>query len=153
MAEERKAGTELTTLTEEQLRRLIPSITSETRESPEICGAAQVLDAVAEALKDLGTIPSGRLYAWLMPQMSFEWAPSGYKLRNEQIAYDCDILHCLAVDRLPPTYTGMRFTECYHCESNDHVKGGGCWTMKIAKRMGRATRLWIIPNLLITPGN
>lgn len=57
----------------------------------------------------------------------------GYKPRNLQIAKS-DVVHCITVDRLPESYTGMRFSRCYHCNTNEHVKSGGCWTMKRAKR-------------------
>lgn len=58
----------------------------------------------------------------------------GYKQRNLQIAEASDVVHCLVVDRLPETYAGMRFAECYHCHRSDHVKSGGCWTMHRARR-------------------
>lgn len=52
----------------------------------------------------------------------------GYKQRNLKIAENSDIVHCIVVRQLPPSYSGMRFTYCYHCKTNDHVKSGGCWT-------------------------
>ena len=57
----------------------------------------------------------------------------GYKERNIKIAETSDIVHCITVNKLPDNYTGMRFEGCYHCHSKDHVKSGGCWTMKRAK--------------------
>lgn len=57
----------------------------------------------------------------------------GYKPRNLQIAKS-DVVHCITVDKLPETYTGMRFSRCYHCNTNEHVKSGGCWTMIRAKK-------------------
>ena len=52
----------------------------------------------------------------------------GFKERNLQIAYSCDIVHCIVVSDLPSTYRGRRFSSCYHCDTDDHVKSGGCWT-------------------------
>lgn len=78
--------------------------------------------------------------------VSRQWSP-GYKERNIQIAKDCDHLICIAVARLADSYQGMEFDLCYHCKKTDHVKGGGCWTMKYAKSLGKHTQLLIIPNL------
>jgi hypothetical protein len=70
----------------------------------------------------------------------------GYKPRNEKIAKACDVLYCITVDKLPASYTGMRFDFCYHCGSTAHVKSGGCWTMKYATKLGRPTHLVVIEN-------
>jgi hypothetical protein len=70
----------------------------------------------------------------------------GFKERNIQIAQASDVLYCIAVQRLASSYGGMQFTECYHCNKTDHVKGGGCWTMKVANALGKETHLIIIPN-------
>lgn len=58
----------------------------------------------------------------------------GYRERNLLIAGNSDVVHCITVDKLPEGYIGMRFTRCYHCNTNEHVKSGGCWTMHRAKR-------------------
>lgn len=71
---------------------------------------------------------------------------AGYKSRNIQIARTCDILHCLAVDHLPASFAGLTYSSCYHCSRTDHVKGGGCWTMNYAAKLGRPTKLHIIEN-------
>lgn len=63
-----------------------------------------------------------------------QWNPPGgygYKARNLDIAVS-DEVHCVVVDNYPPTYRGRRFPLCYHCGTSDHVKSGGCWTMKKA---------------------
>src|SRR5882672_2202207 len=60
----------------------------------------------------------------------------GYKPRNLQIASKSDITHCITVDKLPPSFHGMTFALCYHCGVKDHVKSGGCWTMKQAIKFG-----------------
>lgn len=60
-----------------------------------------------------------------------QWSgPGGYKERNQQIAMVSDIVHCVVVRKLPVTYTGMTFKECYHCKGRvePHAKSGGCWT-------------------------
>lgn len=61
----------------------------------------------------------------------------GYEARNKMIAQTSTHVRCYTVRDLPPGYTGMRFDRCYHCNTEDHIKSGGCWTVKIAKRMGK----------------
>lgn len=58
----------------------------------------------------------------------------GYKQRNLKIADTSDIVHCIVVSKYPEGYKGMRFDYCYHCKSSDHIKSGGCWTAKRAKK-------------------
>lgn len=70
----------------------------------------------------------------------------GYKVRNELIARDSEIVHCIAVRRLPHSYSGMVFEECYHCHTDDHIKSGGCWTMHKAMEWGKKGQLHILDN-------
>jgi len=58
----------------------------------------------------------------------------GYKERNLAIAKDSDIVYCIVVEQYPENYEGMRFDYCYHCHTSNHIKSGGCWTAKKAKR-------------------
>src|SRR3990172_1675336 len=58
----------------------------------------------------------------------------GYKQRNLQIAGESDVVHCIVVAEYPVDYSGMRFDYCYHCHTRDHIKSGGCWTAKRAKK-------------------
>ena len=69
-----------------------------------------------------------------------------YRRRNLLIVQDSQIVHCIAVRRLAMAYDSIRFSSCYHCNTMDHVKGGGCWTMKQAKRAGKLWRLHIVDN-------
>lgn len=68
----------------------------------------------------------------------------GYKNRNLRIARNSDVVYCITVAELPPTYTGMKFTKCYHCNTDTHVKSGGCWTVKQANKMGKTTGVIVI---------
>lgn len=68
----------------------------------------------------------------------------GYMPRNLKIADDSEIVHCITLKELPSTYTGMRFKLCYHCGTDEHVKSGGCWTVKQAKRMGKRGMVHVI---------
>jgi len=77
----------------------------------------------------------GCLYQGFAPK-SLDWT-RGYKPRNMQIARASDRVVCITIRELPVGYTGMRFKSCYHCCRNDHVKSGGCWTVKYAKSLGK----------------
>jgi len=62
---------------------------------------------------------------------------AGYMPRNLAIARDCTECHCFTVKQFPVGYTGMKFPYCYHCKTNEHIKSGGCWTVKQARKMGK----------------
>jgi hypothetical protein len=68
----------------------------------------------------------------------------GYRERNLEIARASDAVVCIVVKQLPQGYQGMRFPLCYHCKATDHVKSGGCWTMKQAAALGKQTELVVI---------
>jgi hypothetical protein len=58
----------------------------------------------------------------------------GYKARNIQIAENSHVVICITVRTLPPGYKRRGFeSPCYHCDTSDHIKSGGCWTVKYAK--------------------
>jgi len=63
----------------------------------------------------------------------------GYKQRNLKIARDSDIVYVIVVAEYPPGYRGTRFTWCYHCQTDDHIKSGACWTAKKAANLGKST--------------
>lgn len=64
---------------------------------------------------------------------SRNWS-TGYKPRNLLIARTSDIVHVIVVREYPVRYRGLRFSSCYHCHVTTHVKSGGCWTARRAKR-------------------
>ena len=57
----------------------------------------------------------------------------GFKQRNLMIANSSDIVHCIVVKEYPENYVGRVFNYCYHCDTSDHIKSGGCWTAKRAR--------------------
>jgi hypothetical protein len=69
-----------------------------------------------------------------------------YKARNIQIAEYAERVICITVDKLPRGYKGMRFKLCYHCGTSDHVKSGGCWTAKYARKLGKPAETIVIKN-------
>lgn len=71
---------------------------------------------------------------------------AGYKPRNILIAQNSDYVVCIAVNKLPPEFRGMQHRLCYHCGTSDHVKSGGCWTTKYARRLGKPTDLLVADN-------
>ena len=88
------------------------------------------VDIYAEEIaKDLGCYDKDYIF---LPRIH-RWE-GGYKQRNLKIAHTSDIVHVIVVKEYPPGYTGMRFGYCYHCHTTDHVKSGGCWTGKKAKK-------------------
>lgn len=81
------------------------------------------------------------------PPREHNWA-RGYKLRNIQIAQASDEVVCLTLRKWPEGWTGMRWDRCYHCPAglDDHVKSGGCWTVRMAQRLNKRGNLIIIEN-------
>lgn len=81
----------------------------------------------------------------IFPPKRLQWS-GGYKERNILIAKNSDLVVCIAVEKLPVTYNGMRFESCYHCGNSEplHVKSGGCWTTKYARKLGKETKLYIV---------
>lgn len=69
----------------------------------------------------------------------------GYRERNIRIAEDSEIVFCLVVDEYPSGYRGMRFDGCYHCDTANHVKSGGCWTARYALKLGKKAKWLVIP--------
>ena len=72
----------------------------------------------------------------------------GYRLRNIRIAQEATDVVCITLRVLPPDWTGMRWDRCYHCStSNNHVKSGGCWTVKFAReQLGKRGTVIVIEN-------
>ena len=69
----------------------------------------------------------------------------GYKARNIQIAENSDFIICITLKELPPGYKAKGFEHyCYHCKTSDHVKSGGCWTVKYGKSIGKDGRIIVI---------
>lgn len=77
------------------------------------------------------------------PPMTDDWE-TGFKPRNIQIAEASDVVYSIVVRTLPATYTGRRFPVCYHCRRDDHVKSGGCWTVKYALSIGRRGHVLVL---------
>ena len=50
-----------------------------------------------------------------------------YKVRNIKIAEDCDVIYCFP--------TKVRLQPCYHCNTKDHERSGGCYTAKHARSL------------------
>lgn len=113
----------------QQAISLIRQILSEPNVTEVISGGCHLggIDIWAEEIgRELGLIVT------VFKPKSLSWE-GGYKERNLEIANNSDVVHCITVDKLPASYTGMRFNSCYHCRRNDHIKSGGCWTMHKAK--------------------
>ena len=77
------------------------------------------------------------------PPKRLSWE-GGYKERNLAIASASNKVVCITLKQLPEHYKGMRFELCYHCGTSDHVKSGGCWTVKRAIEMGKQGEIIVI---------
>ena len=68
------------------------------------------------------------------PPKTLNW--DGYTARNLAMAHASDICICLTVTHYHDKYKKDRYTRCYHCNTDSHVKSGGCYTVKHAIRLG-----------------
>lgn len=68
----------------------------------------------------------------------------GYRERNIDIAEYCTEIHVIVPREYPRSFTGQRFKKCYHCNKDDHIKSGGCWTAKRAQLSGKPVMWHII---------
>ena len=132
LAETVETSTKFTAETERKAREIIrhiigsaPDITTTICSGHCHLGGIDIWAEEEANLQGLNTL--------IFPPKTLSWE-KGYKPRNLQIAHASDIIHCIVVKMLPPGYKGMRFTSCYHCHTDTHVKSGGCWTAKRAKQ-------------------
>jgi hypothetical protein len=79
----------------------------------------------------------------IYPPSVHRWS-DGYKPRNQKIAEASDKVVCITIREFPPDYKGLRFPYCYHCKTSDHIKSGGCWTVKYAKSLGKLTEVIVV---------
>jgi hypothetical protein len=100
-----------------------------------------------------GACPKGGIDIWAVeeakalgvetqefPPGKHQWSgPDGFMARNIQIAEASDMVICFTVKTLPKNFKpgGWEFY-CYHCDSTEHIKSGGCWTTKRARQLGKA---------------
>lgn len=128
--------------TEQEARRIIRNLLAavDPHSSVVVSGACHLggIDIWAEEAAD--ALGREKL---IFPPKTRAWA-TGYKPRNIQIAEASDVVHCIVVAALPASYTGMRFDFCYHCNTDAHVKSGGCWTAKYAEKLGKPARWHVV---------
>jgi hypothetical protein len=126
--------------TEARARTLIRRILARTAADRVVSGACRLggIDIWAIQEAEAAGVPTQEF-----PPAVDEW-DRGFKPRNIQIAEASTVVYSIVVATLPPTYTGRRFALCYHCGTADHVKSGGCWTVKYAKQIGRRGHVIVI---------
>lgn len=82
------------------------------------------------------------------------WA-KGFMPRNLRIVRDATAVHNITVARYSASFTGPRFTHCYHCarrfretrrQTDHHVKSGGCWTAYAAEKLGMLVVWYVVEN-------
>lgn len=131
-----------TPLTEALARQCIRTILIQSKATHVVSGACHLggvdIFAVEEArwlgLQTVEFPPSER---------SWGTRTTGYQGRNIQIARESDEVYCITVDKMPPW--GDR-VYCFHCKTLTHVKSGGCWTAKFAKRLGKPAAVYVVSN-------
>jgi len=129
-----------TPVTEREARNLIRRILSQYDARPTVVSGACHLGGIDLWAAEIGRELGLDVVEHAPRTLSWE---TGYKPRNLLIAAS-DVTHCITVSELPPSYTGMRFKLCYHCGTDSHVKSGGCWTVKQARRLGRLGHVWVV---------
>ena len=97
-----------------------------------ITGDAMGIDKIAAQTANGLDIP---VKAYVAEVKSWAGA-NGFKVRNEHIANQCHGIICVT--------TQIKDEECYHCPGGGHQRTGGCWTMQLAKSLGKETKLVII---------
>ena len=102
-----------------------------------VSGGARGVDGIAEDIAK-----EWKIDTLIFPAETLHWedegVKKGFKSRNTQIAENCDILYCFPRIR--------KDTDCYHCGTDKHQAGGGCWTAKKAKEFGKKISI-IQPNI------
>lgn len=133
-------GAKFTPVTEAMAKDLIRTLLSPEDVTEVVSGGCH-LGGIDQWAAEIGE-EFGLVVTEYLPKIR-SWE-AGYKPRNLLIAERSDVVHCITVEKLPDGYTGMTFKLCYHCGTSDHVKSGGCWTMKQAIRMGKVGQLHVI---------
>lgn len=136
-----------TSFTQEAARRIIRQLIMQTRAECVVSGHSPLGGIDIWAIQEAEQLGVQTLE---YPPRQLSWS-GGYKARNLQIAQTSDLVVCITVQQLPEGYTGMRFPGCYHCGTTDHVKSGGCWTVKQAIRLGKPGRVLVIDDDGVEP--
>lgn len=95
------------------------------------------IDIWAEEIANELKIPT-----FIYPPKCLEW--KCYAARNRQIARKSDRVVCITVRSYPESYKDIKFATCYHCQTNTHVKSGGCWTVKYAQGIDKDGQVIVI---------
>ena len=130
-----------TALTEQLARRAIRDI---IKDAEEVVSGGCHLGGIDEwAIEEADALQIPRVIHF--PKVR-SWE-GGYKQRNILIAEHADAVYSIVVAEYPEGYAGMRFPMCYHCGTRDHIKSGGCWTAKHARKLGKPGNVVIIKEL------
>jgi hypothetical protein len=77
------------------------------------------------------------------PPASKTWR--SFKRRNIEIAEFSDKVICITVKTLPPGFKEGGWEKyCYHCKTDEHIKSGGCWTVKYARSIGKQGQVYVV---------
>ena len=144
-----------TPYTQEAARRIIRSLIRKTEATLVISGHSPLggIDWWAIEEAEAAGVPTREYPAGVHSWASVKGV-DGFKARNLKIARNSDMVVCITLKELPPEYHGMEFPDgCYHCGTppGDHIKSGGCWTVKQALRLGQRGGVLVIDEDRVRP--
>lgn len=131
-----------TELTEQLARQCIRTILTQSQATHVISGACH-LGGVDTFAAQEGRFLGLTIIEYPPSVLAWGTPSSGFQGRNIQIAQTSDEVYCITVDVMPP-WGDKVF--CYHCKSLEHVKSGGCWTARHAKRLGKPAAIYVVSN-------
>ena len=73
-----------------------------------------------------------------LQHMLYNYGESIYdwKETNKKLVQDCDVFFCIT--------THVKKNKCHHCFDGTHETTGGCYPLKLAKEVGKPTKLIIL---------
>ena len=112
-----------------------------------VSGGASGVDSWAVNIANNLNIPS-QIYWARVQQWLDKGNEIGFRTRNLKIAKECTEIWCIVPDIYPPDFIKSNTFKdlsgwCYHCDSNEHIPSGGCWTARNVEGQGKRAS-WII---------
>lgn len=131
-------ASKFTPLTEQLAKEAIASLLDEYRPGVVISGGCHLggVDVWTVEIAKKLHIPTVEY----VPEVQ-RWE-GGYKQRNIKIAENSDMVVCVTVSELPERKE--KFPWCYHCRTDQHIRSGGCWTVKYARGIGKEGRVVVV---------
>lgn len=127
--------------TEMQARAIIARLVEDLNVDTVVSGACHLGGIDVWAIHEATGVGCGTIEC---PPSYRTW--QSFKRRNIEIATIADKVVCITVRELPPGFKeGGWERYCYHCKTADHIKSGGCWTVKYAReKLGKPGEIIVI---------